>query len=196
MSDFRQLNTTIPREKLEASVIGAVASALDLQPEEIELSASMQDDLGAESLDYLDIAFQLERKYRVQFPREDLLERIGEHFGEGELVEGGTVSERGLELMRTAMPEIDPARLRPGIRAYDIAGLFTVQTFVRVFDRLLAAKEQMSRECAECGGELEDSNTLPELVCSRCKQTVPLSSGDEVLFQDLLDLLDGKELSG
>lgn len=184
------LNRTVPRQALEASVVEAVAGALDLEPGEVALGSSLQDDLGAESLDYLDIAFQLERRYKVEFPRADLLERAGTYFGEERLVKDGAVTELGLRLLRQAMPEVEPGRLRPGLRAAQVASMFTVQTFARVLDRLLYAKEQTSRTCPECGGALADSEVLPELVCGACGKAVPLPSGDDVLYQDLVDLGD------
>jgi len=189
------LNRTVPQQDLEAQVVEAVAGALDLEPGEVSLDDSLQADLGAESLDYLDIAFQLERRYKVEFPRADLLERAGSYFGEDRLVQNGVITDFGLRLLRQAMPEVEPARLRPGLRATEVAGMFTVQTFARVLDRLLYAKEQMRRTCEECGGELGDSEVLPELVCKGCGRTVPVASGDDVLYQDLLDLdsLTGRE---
>jgi acyl carrier protein len=183
-------NTTVPQSVLEGQVVAAVAKALDLKPEKVTLSSSLQDDLGAESLDYLDIAFQLERNFNVQFPRADLLQRASDHFGEDALVKDGVVTDLGLSLLRKGMPEVDPGRFRPGLRAIEVASMFTVWTFVRVLDRLLAAKEQMPRQCPKCGSELAESPNLPEFVCSGCGEVVPLPSGDAILFQDLLELND------
>lgn len=182
------LNRTFPRQELEASVIQAVAGALDLDPGEVKLESSLQADLGAESLDYLDIAFQLERKYRIEFPRVDLLERAGRYFGEDRLVKDGIVSDLGLRLLRQAMPEIAPERLQPGLRAVQVPALFNVQTFARVLDRLVYAKEQMPRTCKECGGTLVESEVLPEFVCSGCGKSFPMPSGDDVLYEDLVHL--------
>jgi len=180
------MKSSVPTELIEQRVIEAVAKALDLRPSQVSLSDSLRDDLDAESLDYLDIVFQLEREFKVQFPRNDLLQRASEHYGEETLVKDGVVTDLGLEVLRRGMTEIEPELLRPGLRASEITGLFTVRTFVRVLDRLLAAKEQMPRVCESCGGTLADSPSLPELVCQGCEKTVPLPSGDAVLLQDLL----------
>ena len=181
-------NQTIPREVIEEKVIRAVANALDLEPEEVTLTSSLQHDLGAESLDYLDIAFSLEREFKVHFPREDLLQRAGDHFGEDNLMLDGLVTDFGLRILGSAMPEIDPDLLKPGLRASQVPGLFTVETFVRVLDRLLTAKEQMSRQCPQCGAELAESSALPEYVCPACQTTVPFPSGDDVMFDELVRL--------
>jgi len=51
----------------------------------------------------------------------------------------------------------------------------------------------MSTECEACGGKLVESDILPEFVCSECEQTVPLPSGDDILFQDLIEMSGGQE---
>lgn len=188
MPEFQALNKTVPQAVLEDKVLQAVASALDLDPGRVTLTASLQHDLGAESLDYLDIAFTLERSFKVHFPREDLLVRAGEHFGEQNLVDKGVVTALGLRMLQHAAPEIDPEALRPGLRATDVPGLFRVQTFVRVLDRLLAAKESLSTICPHCQATLAESPTLPEFVCPGCNASVPFPSGDDVMFQDLVSL--------
>ncbi len=186
-------NTQIPRTELEQKVMAAIANALDLETDEVKLNDSMQDDLGAESLDYLDIAFTLEREFKVHFPREDLMQRASDHFGEDTLVDQSEITPLGLRMLRSAMPEVDPGLLQPGLKASQVPGLFTVETFVRVLDRLLAAKEVLSRDCPECGAQMEDSSVLPELACPDCEATVPFPSGDEVLFQDMLQLSDEQQ---
>jgi acyl carrier protein len=185
-SDITMMNTEIPLATLERKVAQAVAAALDIKPEQVTPSSSLHGDLGAESLDFLDIAFSLEREFKVHFPRQDLLERAAKYFGEDSLVEHGVVTEVGLQMLRSAMPEVDPSRVKPGLRAVDVPDLFTVRTFVRVLDRLLAAKQSLPRQCADCGKELSESSALPELVCTSCDKTFPFPSGDDVLYEDLV----------
>lgn len=188
MPEFIVQNSKFPREHLEDKVRQAVAKALDRDLEEVKLSSSLQHDLGAESLDYLDIAFTLEREFKVHFPREDLLQRAGTHFGEENLVKEGLVSELGLRMLQHAMPEVDGARFKPGLRAAEVPGLFTVQTFVRVLDRLLTAREQVSRTCAKCSATLQESPSMPEFVCPGCQATLPFPSGDDVMFDELVSM--------
>jgi hypothetical protein len=57
---------------------------------------------------------------------------------------------------------------------------------VRVVKQLLEAKAQMDRSCPNCHTEMEESSSLPEFVCPSCHTSVPLPSGNEVLFQSLL----------
>lgn len=187
--DMEKQQETITIDTIEKKVIEAVSKALDLAPEEISLTSSFERDLGAESLDYLDIAFMLEREFKIQFPREDLLQRASDYFGEDALVtKEGLITDLGIELLQKGMPDIDPDLLKPGLQATDLRPLFTVQSFVRVVERLLEAKEDFPKICPHCGSGLIESEITPEFVCTKCQKNVPFPTGDEVIFQDIVSL--------
>ncbi|MGD8568071.1 MAG: acyl carrier protein [Gammaproteobacteria bacterium] len=180
-------NTT--QQEVEQVVIDTVARALDLDPKEVSLSSSLFQDLGAESLDLLDIAFNLERHYGLQLPRLDLLERASEHFGEDTLVKDGIVTDLGLELLRKGMTEVDPSRFQPGLKATDVANMVSLASFVRIVMRLLEVKQNPPAECPGCGAStIIASKVHPEWICEQCEATIPMPSGDEVLLQDIIDL--------
>jgi acyl carrier protein len=165
----------------------AVARALDLDVEEVELTSSLFG-LGAESLDLLDMAFMLEKKFKIQFPRTDILERATNHFGEETLVQNGVVTDFGLKLLKKGMPELDPQVIKPGLKAIEVAKMITVESFVRITWRLLQAKVEFPLVCPKCGGQLEEAELMPEFICTNCGEIVPQPSGDEILLQDLLQL--------
>jgi acyl carrier protein len=195
MAEMRIQPGAFTQEEVERKVVDAVAKSLDLDPDDIKLSSSLQEELGAESLDYLDIAFMLEREFKVQFPRADLLQRAGEFFGEDTLVKDGIVTDMGVEMLRRGMPEINPERFHKGIRAADVAKIFTVATFVRVVMRLLDAKQLAPKTCLECGAPTVESDVRPEFVCSGCGKVFLPPSSDDILFQDLIDISKGKEIA-
>lgn len=193
MTDETNQPDVVSEEVIQQRVREAVAKALDLEIDDVQLTSSLEADLGAESLDFLDIAFTLEREFQIQLPRMDLLERASEHFGEDTLVHDGIVTDFGLDLVRRGMPEIDPERLQPGTRAIEITRMITVQTFVRLVTRLLEAKAAFPRVCEQCGATMEESAVTPELVCPNCGAIRPFPSGDAILFQDLLALVGEDE---
>ncbi|HBY94864.1 MAG TPA: hypothetical protein DEP84_13055 [Chloroflexi bacterium] len=184
--------TSAQQEVIEQRVRQIVAKALELDVDEVQLSSSLVDELGAESLDLLDIAFMLERAFKIEFPRIDILERAAGHFGEESLVVDGVVTDFGLALLRRGMPEIASERLQAGTRDVDVMRMITVQSFVRIVTRLLEAKEQFPRTCPACGAMMEESDIMPEFVCPACGTIQPLPSGDEILLQDLIALADDR----
>jgi acyl carrier protein len=165
------------------------AENLELDLDDVRMDSSFFD-LGAESLDLLDVAFALESEYRISFPRTDILERATEHFGEEALVKDGLVTDLGLQLLRVGMPELDPALIKPGLRDEDVAKSITVASFARITQRLINAKAAFPRVCPDCDGTLVESEAMPEFECESCGKIVPVPSGDEVLMQDLVDLYE------
>ena len=178
--------TTAPDVGMRVTAV--IARAMDRPVSEVSPSSSLEADLGAQSLDFLDIAFSLEREFRIQFPRTDFLQRASDHFGEENLVKDGVVTPFGLKLLGLGMPEIDPSQLKPGLKVTELQKMFTVATFIRVVHQLLDAKAQMDRACPSCKAEMVESSALPEYVCNACRTSVPLPSGDEVLFRHLLTI--------
>jgi len=114
--------------------------ALGVDDDEVTLKAKVIDDLGAESLDFLDIVFRLERAFDIKVPRGDV-ERQTQELLEGEPYEiEGVLTERALEEIRKVMPEVDPEALRPGLKTKDIGNLFIVETFYNICLKLLEEK--------------------------------------------------------
>src|SRR5688500_1431171 len=154
-------------EEVALKVRSVVAESLELDLQQVQLTDSLFA-LGAESLDLLDMAFALEKEYRIQFPRSDIIERAKPFFGEEELVREGVITETGLKLLAKGMPELDLSVLKPGLQAAQVAKMITVESFVRITLRLIQAKVGLSMVCPACGGRLEESEIMPELVCTAC----------------------------
>jgi acyl carrier protein len=189
-SEIEEANTGvgIDQEIVERKVREIVAKALSMEVKDVQPSSLLIEELGAESLDLLDIAFMLEREFKIEFPRTDIMERASKYFGEETLVNNGKVTEVGLELLSRGMPEMDQDRLVPGLLAVNVTRMISVQTFVRIVMRLLEAKAQFPHECPKCGAMMQESDVMPELVCPQCGEIVPFTSGDEILLQDLIAL--------
>ena len=120
-----------------------IAQALGIDVEEVVPDAILFDDLGAESLDLLDIVFRLEKTFGIQIPRGGIQSSVlaSEGVKEEDLVKDGILTSLGIERLKKEMPEINPDRILEGFRAEDIPTLFTVQTFINLTKRYLDAKE-------------------------------------------------------
>jgi acyl carrier protein len=183
----------ISDEEVERRVLAIIAKAMDRPVSDVTRDSSLEMDLGAQSLDYLDIAFSLEREFRIQFPREDFMQRAADHFGEENLVRDGVITDFGLQLLARGMPELNPAELKSGLRIDEVRKMFVVATFVRVVKQLLEVKWSMDTTCPNCSATMMESASLPEFECPNCGKVVPLPSGDDVLFQHVVGLKDSLE---
>jgi acyl carrier protein len=123
-----------------ARVVEEFCEALGLDEDEIEPDSTVIDDLGAESLDFLDIAFRLERAFGVKVPRGEIQRSAEATAGEEFEIEG-KLTAAGAVALRKAMPEVDGSEIEEGLLVRDIPRLFTVRTFHSMVLKLIAEKE-------------------------------------------------------
>jgi len=106
----------------------AVVGALGVDEDEAGPDATLMDDLGAESIDLLDILFRIERSTGIKIQAADLSTYIQGGIPDDEFADGNEmISEKGLEQLKKVMPQIDPDALRGNLEAEKVISLFTVQ---------------------------------------------------------------------
>lgn len=119
----------------------AFADALGLGLDEVQFESAILGDLGAESLDLLDIAFRLERAFDIRIPRGGIEATSKQGLAEGEVYEvGGVLTRAALERLAEAMPEVPREAFRDGLKVSEVATLLRVGTFYNVVQGLLAQK--------------------------------------------------------
>src|SRR5262249_9905409 len=94
------------QEEIYARISTTLVEALNVEEEEIKPQAKLQGDLGAESIDFLDIVFRLEREFSIRIPRGELFPESIFH-GDPDFVQDGRVTQEGLAELRTRMPFAD-----------------------------------------------------------------------------------------
>ena len=104
-------------------VRGIVAEALALDPTNVKNESLLMSDLGAESLDYLDIVFKIDRTFGIQITRVGIQKAAQGAMTDEAIAPGGVVSEKGLERLRELLPEAKD-RIVPGLRPVQILALF------------------------------------------------------------------------
>ena len=130
-------------EQIFDKVRDAFVEALGVDDDEVEMNATVIDDLGAESLDFLDIVFRLERAFNSKIPRGDLERQVQESMGDDPYEIDGVLTEKALRELAEAMPEVTPEELLPGLKTKDIPRLFRVATFHNICVKLLQAKGEL-----------------------------------------------------
>jgi acyl carrier protein len=128
-------NTSITKEEIMAihpKVAETMADALGRDVAEMRLDASLIDDLSAESIDFLDIVFRLERTFKVKIPRGKLVEDARGQLSEAEFEKGGVVTDAGLERLKTFLNEVPAERFKVPFKVADIPRLFTTETFCKI----------------------------------------------------------------
>ena len=123
-------------EKVSATLV----DALNVEQEEISPNSTLQGDLGAESIDFLDIVFRLEREFGIKIPRNELFpESIFQ--GDPDFVENGKVTQKGLDELRQKMPFADLGKFERNPELTALSDLFTVEMITKYIVGKLDAKK-------------------------------------------------------
>src|SRR2546425_3864798 len=113
------------RDEIYSKVSATLVEALNVDEDEIKPESTLQGDLGAESIDFLDIVFRLEREFGIKIPRGELFpESIFQ--GDPEFVQNGKVTQKGLDELRARMPFADLSKFEQDPDLSGISDLFTV----------------------------------------------------------------------
>src|SRR5271155_2846189 len=118
------------QEEIYTKVSATLVEALNVDEEDIKPTSTLQGDLGAESIDFLDIVFRLEREFGIKIPRGELFpESIFQ--GDPEFVQNGRVTPKGLAELRAKMPFADLSRFETNPDFDGLRDLFTVDLISR-----------------------------------------------------------------
>ena len=122
----------------------AMSEALGCDEDQITLTASLIDDLDAESIDFLDIVFRIEKTFQIKVPRGKILEDSRGDLSESEFEQKGVVTSAGLAQLQAFLSEVPIERFKTPLNVSDIPRLFTPETFLKLV--IKAQREQAERD--------------------------------------------------
>jgi acyl carrier protein len=114
-----------------------VAAVVDTDPSNVHEGDRILEDLGADSLDLLDLVFQLEQRFKVKISPRDIERRARKELEGMPFEVEGVYTPEAIEQLRRAMPEVPREELSEGLRSADLPRSFRVATFVRLVTRLM-----------------------------------------------------------
>jgi len=124
-----EIDTVYPK------VAETIADALGCEVDDVKLNASLIEDLDAESIDFLDLVFRLERAFKLKIPRGKIIEEARGDLPEAEFEQNGIVTEKGLAHLREYLSEVPAERFKTPMKVADIPKLFTPTTFCKLVVR-------------------------------------------------------------
>lgn len=119
-----------------------LVEVLGVAPETIRLESVLVSDLGAESIDLLDLSFRIEEKFQVRIEANEIEREARKRLPGGAYEKDGYLTEAALEEIRRSLPELDASKLVKGLRKMDLAALLTVSFFVHLIARKLEGKTE------------------------------------------------------
>jgi acyl carrier protein len=116
-------------------VAETMADALGCDVEDVKLDVSLIEGLDAESIDFLDMVFRLERAFKIKIPRGKIVENARGDLPEAEFEQKGIVTDKGMAQLRAYLSEIPAERFKTPMKVADIPRLFTPETFCKLVVR-------------------------------------------------------------
>ncbi len=124
------------RDEVFQKVKEVLVDALGVDEDEVTAEATLMGDLGAESIDFLDIVFRLEKAFGMKVPREELFPVEG-LLNNTDLVSSGKLTEQGLAELRAKVPHTDLHEFEKNPDINKLPDLFTVNAIVNYVDSRL-----------------------------------------------------------
>ena len=125
------------RDEVYAKVRDVLSDALGVDDDEVSPQATLQGDLGAESIDILDIVFRLEKVFSIKIPKDELFPV--DMLNNPEYVDGDRMTPVGLEKLKASMPHADFTEFESDPDVSKMSDLITVKTIVNYVEGKLAA---------------------------------------------------------
>lgn len=110
----------------------SLVEVLGIDREEIKADSSIIEDLGAESIDLLDLVFRLEEIFKIRVSRREIENKARQSLSEEEFERDEMLSHQAIENLKRELPEVPEEKFRSGLKSSEIPMLFTVRTFSRI----------------------------------------------------------------
>jgi acyl carrier protein len=175
----------IAQKTVLAEIEKALSETLRVAADRIKPETSIVRDLGAESLDFLDLNYRLEQAFGIRMARHFFLEHMEEMFGEGSaLDENGRLTKRALAVLRARFPDAVLPADEDSIDMSEAPALITVRAMANTVMSLL---ETLPERCA-CGVSEWRTDNSTHVICGACRRPAPYVNGDELTRRWLASL--------
>jgi acyl carrier protein len=119
-----------------------IVDVLVIDEDKVQPTSRLIADLGAESIDFLDLVFQLEKEFSIKIPRGQLEKNARGDLTEAEFEQNGVLTEKGLVALKNYLSEVPAEYFKASMKTNEIATLFTVETFCKLVESALQAKAE------------------------------------------------------
>ena len=128
------------KQEIIKTVSSIIAQALKVDESKVRLESSLIKDLGAESIDFLDIVFRLEKAFKIKIPKGELFpEKI---LADARFVKNGQVTQAGIDELKTKMSNVNWEEFTKNPQVSSLGNLFTVGMIVNYLsDKLQIASK-------------------------------------------------------
>lgn len=128
---------SLTKDEVYEKIQTALIDALGVDDDEVTAEATLVGDLGAESIDFLDIVFRLEKAFDIDIPRSELFPE--DILTNAEYVQDGKVTPTGVEQLKKRMAFADLSKFEQNPMVQDFGNLLTVNDMCRYIEGKVGA---------------------------------------------------------
>lgn len=114
-----------------------IAESLFVDLEKVQTHSFLIKDLAAESIDFLEIMFKLEKTFNIKIPQREIEKQARGDMPPEDFEIEGILQPKGLARLQELLPEVDPQLWREGMALRELPSLFTVAVFIGIVQRKL-----------------------------------------------------------
>ena len=156
----------------------AIAETLNIEKDSITPESSLINDLGAESLDFLDVNYRIEQAFGIKMARHFILEHIEEMFGEGSALDADSrLTDKAATVMRIRTGE-NVAGLQAGMDMDEVPKLVTARS---VAGAVLDILDSLPEKCSSCGNSAWQAENGARIKCGSCGEYAAFTNGDDLI---------------
>lgn len=127
-------------DEIFKTVCGVIENSIGKPKESIKLEDTLFDTLGIDSIDMVDILYELETYYGMELKVSDIEARAKMDLGDIPYEVNGIITPEGLDVLRKYMTEIDPSEFKEGLTVHRLVQLFSVHSLCKIIQHRLEAK--------------------------------------------------------
>lgn len=172
------MNNPLDLDSVITTTREILAQLLVMDAADVNEHSSIVEDLSADSLDIVDLSFQLGRHYGCTLPKTSVLDHAVAVFGDvSGLVEKGRITQAGVELLEHSLSAFTPGQLRSGMQPADVFAATTVRNWAEQCYRMF---NYLPATCPECAADQARLNERSQVVCCGCSARLTPLEGDEI----------------
>jgi acyl carrier protein len=181
----------IPEQKVLEEVIKSISEGIDINPAVIKPQNSLIKDLGAESLDFLDINYRLEQTFGIKMARRSVLDHMEELFGEESAIDSeGKLTDKAAKVLAVRYDGFGN-EVKAGMDMDELPSMVTVQSIAEVVMNLL---DTLPEKCAGCGASNWALQDETRIQCGSCGEPAGFVNGDDLTEIWLKNVQESKNI--
>jgi len=183
--------TLISEQKILDEVEKAITEGLDIAAKRVKPESSLIKDLGAESLDFLDINYRLEQTFGIKMARHSVIEHMEEMYGEESALDSdGKLTENAVKVLSRRFNNA-AGELHAGMDMDELPSHVTVQSIADGVSNLL---DSLPESCTNCGAQSWKLEDETRIQCSACGEFAAFANGDDLIDEWLTKVQEQEKI--